>query len=502
MVSALRIPALSLALVLLTVALAPAADVEGPQIRFEPHVGSGIWNKDLGLADELLYGARAALLPGAYFGVEGTFDFSPTRFSGPGASGADITHLGGNAILNLLPHRRINPYVTGGWSMLSFKPEAGDESSYQGWEIGGGLKYRLMGTDGRQVDFRLDARHITANFEDASGWTKGNVLVAAGIEVSLGGPGKDTDLDGVPNRRDDCPTTPLHAMVDELGCSVDTDLDGVPDGIDTCASTPSGAHVDPLGCALDDDADGVANGIDRCDATLAGATVDAFGCATDADTDGVPDGIDTCPDTAMMVKVDAIGCPLDTDGDGVFDGLDFCPDTPTGLAVDTDGCALDKDQDGVNDTGDACPGTPKGVKVDESGCPFAETKQEQEFLDTGMLRLDNVYFESGKAILKSSSHASLDLVGTILAKWPQLRVEIGGHTDSQGAEELNLTLSQQRAQAVYDYIAVAFPQIELGQFSVRGYGESKSIATNDTPAGRARNRRVEFTVLNREVLAK
>lgn len=493
---------LTLALLTLGVSAAPAADVEGPQIRFSPHVGGGFWSEDLQLGQDILFGARAALLPSKYFGIEGTLDFSPTHFESTPDLGARVTHLGGNGILNLLPDRRFNPYLTGGWSMLHFNPESGQEEGFQGWEVGGGLKYRLVGTDGRQVDLRLDARHISANFESGSGWTKGNILVAAGVEVSLGGPGKDTDLDGVPDRRDDCPETPYQALVDDLGCSVDTDLDGVPNGIDACASTPEGAQVDPLGCAVDDDNDGVANGIDQCVDTVAGARVDLEGCALDADTDGVPDGVDTCPDTPAMVQVDATGCALDTDGDGVFDGLDFCPDTPEGLEVDADGCALDKDQDGVLDTGDACPGTPAGVNVDESGCPFAESEQEQEFLDTGLLRMDNVYFESGKAVLKSSSHAALDQVGAILVKWPQLRIEIGGHTDSQGGEELNLNLSQQRAQSVYDYIAVQFPQIELEQFSVRGYGESNSIATNDTAAGRARNRRVEFTVLNREVLAR
>jgi len=493
---------LALALVGLTVTAAPAADVEGPQLRLSPHVGSGFWSQDLGLAQDVLFGARAALLPSKYFGLEGTLDFSPTQFDATPDQGARVTHLGGGAILNILPDRRLNPYLTGGWSMLHFNPEGGQEEGFQGWEVGGGLKYRLLGTDGRQVDLRLDARHVSANFDTGTGWTKGNVLVAAGVEVSLGGPGQDTDLDGVPDRRDDCPSTPYQAVVDDLGCSIDTDLDGIPNGIDACADTPAGAQVDPLGCAVDDDADGVANGIDECIETRAGAHVDTRGCALDADTDGVPDGIDTCPDTAAMVQVDEFGCPQDTDGDGVFDGLDFCPDTPEGLEVDRDGCSLDQDQDGVIDTADACLGTPAGVNVDESGCPFAETEQEKEFLDTGLLRLDNVYFESGKAVLKTSSHAALDQVGAILVKWPQLRIEVGGHTDSQGREAMNLELSQLRAQAVYDYIAVEFPQIELEQFSVKGYGESKSIATNDTPAGRARNRRVEFTVLNREVLAR
>ena len=90
-------------------------------------------------------------------------------------------------------------------------------------------------------------------------------------------------------------------------------------------------------------------------------------------------------------------------------------------------------------------------------------------------------------------------MGEILEKWQELRIEIGGHTDSWGEDDYNLNLSQRRAQAVLDYLQGKF-SIPRQQFSAKGYGESKPVAGNDTPEGRAKNRRVEFTVLNREVL--
>jgi OOP family OmpA-OmpF porin len=94
----------------------------------------------------------------------------------------------------------------------------------------------------------------------------------------------------------------------------------------------------------------------------------------------------------------------------------------------------------------------------------------------------------------------LDETGEILSRWPQLRIEVGGHTDSRGSDELNRSLSEQRAQAVADYLLWRFPQISSSQLRVRGYGESTPVASNSTAEGRALNRRVELTVLNREEL--
>jgi outer membrane protein OmpA-like peptidoglycan-associated protein len=223
--------------------------------------------------------------------------------------------------------------------------------------------------------------------------------------------------------------------------------------------------------------------------------------AVDSDGDGVLDGADQCPDTPKGATVDARGCPMDSDGDGVYDGIDQCPDTPGGAVVDMRGCPQDTDGDGVYDGIDKCPDTPKGVQVDATGCTVVTSKKEAELLDTGTLRLENVYFDTNKATLKPESYASLDEAGGILAKWPQLRIEVAGHTDSQGDEAYNQDLSQRRAQAVLDYLLGKFP-LTAEQFSVKGYGESAPIADNGTKEGRAQNRRVELKVLNREILKK
>ncbi|MFI5370569.1 MAG: OmpA family protein, partial [Candidatus Eisenbacteria bacterium] len=224
------------------------------------------------------------------------------------------------------------------------------------------------------------------------------------------------------------------------------------------------------------------------------------GCPSDADGDGVFDGIDQCANTPKGATVDAKGCPSDADGDGVFDGIDQCANTPKGATVDVKGCPADADSDGVFDGLDQCPDTPKGLKVDARGCPIELIERETELLDTGMIRLNNVNFETGRDSILADSYPTLDAVGALLAKWPQLKIEIGGHTDNTGSAKTNAKLSQARAQAVENYILTHHPELQAGQYTVKGYGSSKPIATNKTPEGKAQNRRVEFKVLNKDVL--
>ncbi|MBI4914834.1 MAG: OmpA family protein [Acidobacteria bacterium] len=267
----------------------------------------------------------------------------------------------------------------------------------------------------------------------------------------------------------------------------DSDGDGVPDRRDACPDTPKGALVDVRGCPLDSDGDGVFDGLDQCPDTPKGWPVDAKGCPTDTDGDGVADGADACPNTPKGAKVDARGCPLDTDGDGVFDGLDQCPDTPTGAKVDARGCPLDTDGDGVFDGLDQCPDTPTGVKVDARGCPVPEPIKPN-------FVLEGVNFASDSAALTPASTVALDRVAESLKAWPEVRVEVGGHTDSTNTDAHNLRLSKARAESVKGYLVGK--GIAADRMTTNGYGEGKPIADNATPAGRATNRRVELTRLN------
>ena len=248
-----------------------------------------------------------------------------------------------------------------------------------------------------------------------------------------------------------------------------------------------GLHI-PFGAGtpkwVDSDGDGVENRSDNCPNTPAGAPVDAFGCELDSDGDGVKDSVDQCPDTPRGVAVDATGCPNDSDGDGVTDDKDQCPGTPAGEPVDANGCELDDDGDGVVNRLDECPGTPAGTQVDIKGC---EIKAE--------IRLEGVNFETNSDRLLPGAESILDDAAATLMKNPTIKVEVAGHTDSDGAAAYNESLSARRAQTVHDYLANA--GIAVDRMSVRGYGESQPIADNSTAVGKAQNRRVVLRITER-----
>ena len=149
---------------------------------------------------------------------------------------------------------------------------------------------------------------------------------------------------------------------------------------------------------------------------------------------------------------------------------------------------------------DQCPDTPAGLKVDDKGCPTEVAPRETELLETGMIRIDNVQFDEGQATIKPESYPTLDVVGLLLKNWPQLKIEIGGHTDSKGAALANLKLSQARAEAVRAHLLEKFPTLDPTSLTAKGYGKTKPIAPNTTDENRAKNRRVEFVVTNKAVL--
>lgn len=232
---------------------------------------------------------------------------------------------------------------------------------------------------------------------------------------------------------------------------------------------------------VDSDGDGVSDNLDRCPNTPAGVDVDAYGCELDSDGDGVKDSKDQCPNTPRGVRVNAQGCAQDSDGDGVPDGTDKCPNTPRGAKVNADGCEIDSDGDGVVDRLDECPDTPKGTPVDSKGCEL-----EGEYV------LEGVNFQSNSDRLLPGATVILDDVVTTLKKYRDVRFEVAGHTDSDGAAEYNMGLSARRAQTVHDYLASK--GISVDRMTVRGYGETQPIADNSNRAGKAQNRRVALNV--------
>lgn len=268
----------------------------------------------------------------------------------------------------------------------------------------------------------------------------------------------------------------------------DSDGDGLLDEVDNCDEQAEDRDnfQDGDGCPdNDNDRDGFIDSQDRCPDS-AGTN---GGCPVyDTDADGMNDASDKCPKEAEDKDgfQDNDGCPeTDNDLDGLTDVVDKCPDEAEDKDgfQDNDGCPeFDNDGDGVHDEHDKCPGVP-GLP-ENGGCP--KTKE----ISRGKLILSGVTFQAGKAILTSNSYTILDQVLESLIEWPEVKLEIQGHTDNNGNDNANLRLSQLRADEVKNYLVKR--GIESSRLRSVGYGEEFPIADNHTADGREKNRRVEL----------
>ncbi|OLO06395.1 flagellar motor protein MotB [Salinicola sp. MH3R3-1] len=133
--------------------------------------------------------------------------------------------------------------------------------------IGGGVGYATSGSSDEDTGAAIGG---------VAGATAGALLCADYSSDVM-----DSDGDGVPDDRDQCPNTPAGVAVDAVGCPLDTDGDGVPDYMDECPGTPAGVEVNAQGCPLDSDGDGVPDYQDQCPNTPAGAEVNSLGCEED-----------------------------------------------------------------------------------------------------------------------------------------------------------------------------------------------------------------------------
>ena len=292
-------------------------------------------------------------------------------------------------------------------------------------------------------------------------------------------PDLDADNDGVKNRDDSCPTE--GGKVDAKGCPLkDQDKDGVEDAADKCPTVAGAASAQ--GCP-DQDGDSVQDSEDKCPALKGPA--DRQGCP-DTDGDGLDDSADKCPSEAG--PVDRQGCPAkDSDNDKILDENDSCPNE-AGIP-ELKGCAAkDTDGDTVSDHVDNCIN--QAGPAENQGCPAAQ-KQLVVIKQDRIEIKDAVYFDSGKATIQARSNALLDQLAKVIGEHPEIaKVTIEGHTDDRGPAELNRTLSQQRAEAVRDYITKK--GVAADRLEAKGFGPDRPVQPNTTAAGRTANRRVEF----------
>jgi outer membrane protein OmpA-like peptidoglycan-associated protein len=214
---------------------------------------------------------------------------------------------------------------------------------------------------------------------------------------------------------------------------------------------------------------------------------------------GLTNGVAT-PDFRVLAGVRyAVGLPSrggkkDRDGDGITDREDRCPEAAEDMDgfQDGDGCPEpDNDGDKVLDDDDECPDDAEEPGGDKDGCP----DQARIVLRKGKVVVyGKVQFKVGSSDVSPKSEQLLDEMAKLLAEHKQLRrVEIQGHTDATGPDDFNLKLSQQRAEAVRQGLIKR--GVAPRRLVAKGYGEESPVAPNLTNAGRAKNRRVEFAIL-------
>jgi outer membrane protein OmpA-like peptidoglycan-associated protein/outer membrane protein W len=437
----------------------------GPEIgaTIGPHVFSEA--NELGVPDSstadslrssVLFGLRVGYFFTDVLGLEGEIGLIPTEAV---SATSDVWLLTYRAHLAAQfgaanPATKVVPFVVlgvGAMTVLDSKADTISKDTDELFYVGAGLKYRVGNGWGLRADLRVlfppssQSEFATVDFEGLVSVYKDFGHRAAPVEEGPPPPPPvvDSDGDGIPDDVDQCPHEPedLDGFQDEDGCpDLDNDGDGIADAADQCPNEP-------------EDFDGFQ---------------DADGCPDpDNDGDGIPDATDQCPNE-----------PEDFDG---FQDADGCPDP-------------DNDGDGVPDAQDQCPDTLETWNgfQDDDGCPDELPKAVQRY--TGVIK--GITFKTKSAEILRASFKTLDAAVKVLQEYPDLRMEIQGHTDDVGDDDFNLDLSQRRAESVRAYFAAK--GVDENRLVARGYGETQPIDPRTTRSARAKNRRVEFRLITRQ----
>ncbi len=342
------------------------------------------------------------------------------------------------SFMNAIKSKKIDPsvHVGGGYTWL------GDASA---GTINGGLGLTFWFTEQVGLSLSSTYKHSFDDSRNPSIDVPTHLQHFGGLTFKFGA--KDSDGDGLYDKDDACPD--VFGLKEFKGCP-DTDGDGIEDSKDSCPEVPGLA--------------------------------DFNGCP-DTDGDGVQDKDDACVDVPGLKTLN--GCP-DADGDGIADKDDACKDVKG--PKENKGCPWpDRDGDKVLDKDDKCPDL--AGTVANQGCP--------EVSDEAIKRLNDyaktILFDSNKATFQQRTYPVLESITAILKEYPSANFSIEGHTDSDGKDDANLTLSENRAAAVKSYLIEK--GISSSRLTSKGFGESMPIDSNKTKAGKANNRRVEVKLV-------
>lgn len=254
--------------------------------------------------------------------------------------------------------------------------------------------------------------------------------------------------------------------IEVVNTRVDDDRDG--DGLSDAREAELGTDPDDY----DTDGDLIRDGVEVETGTNP--------TESDTDNDGLNDGREDTNRNGVLDEGETDPRRSDTDGGGMPD-----PDEVRNSAQDPRYAEDDdRDGDGVANHVDACPDSPDGATVDPSGCEAA----------AHTITLEGVRFRTASANILPESEPTLLEALEMLRRFPDQRFQIAGHTDSQGREASNARLSEQRARAVLRWLVEH--GLDGDRFEPHGFGSTEPVAPNDSPEGRARNRRIEFRRLD------
>ncbi len=411
-------------------------------------------NNELGVRDvpnapspehSVAFGLRLGIYPVRMFGIEVEGAGMPTETKIGGASSEQFLAAYRLSAILQFDAGRAKPFILVGGGGVSNSSERDDimlDDTDVVWHGGAGIKLGV----GESWGFRLDGRALFQPSSEDEGMSVdaegllGLYVEFGGAEAAPAEP-EDGDGDGVLGEADKCPSEAedKDGFEDDNGCpDPDNDADGVADANDKCAN-----EAETMNQIDDDD-----------------------GCPEkDEDADGLVGTADECPTEAE-----------DKDG---FEDDNGCPDP-------------DNDADGVADASDKCPAESESANgfQDEDGCPDDLPADIKKF--TGVIK--GINFRTNSAKLAGGSSRTLNGAVKVLQQYPEMRMEISGHTDDTGDPDHNRVLSQERADAVKNYLVGK--GIAAERLEAKGYGPDKPLADNSTRAGKAKNRRVEFTPLS------
>mgnify|MGYP000094000954 CR=1 FL=1 len=346
----------------------------------------------------------------------------------------DLSHyaVDGTIKYNFLKNTTIDPFAEIGGG-YTWIDEIGAGT------VNGGIGVNVWFTENVGLTLQTQYKHA---FED---FLVRHFQHMAGVSIKFGG--TDTDGDGIYDKDDACPEV---AGLEAFNGCPDADGDGIEDSKDSCPNEAGSKEMN--------------------------------GCP-DTDGDGIADKDDACPNEAGLAAL--AGCP-DADGDGVRDGDDQCVNEAG--PAENNGCPWpDRDGDSVLDKDDQCPDV--AGTVANNGCPEVTEEVQKQLNDYAR----TILFDTGKASIKAESTTVMVDIIQILNEYPNAKFTVEGHTDSVGSAKLNQSLSEKRANSVRDFLIDK--GIGAGRLTAIGYGEDKPIATNNTRAGRAQNRRVEINLV-------